>query len=634
MINRRRLFIAAVVSVACSFTLFSLSSHFYFPNDVLPHSISKWHGPVESAPASASPSPSIVIEIETLLTADETIIDDPTVDEPENIIVDISEASLIVNETVTSSATDDTVTPLSLEYATVPGAGETCSRFSPTYLEDFHARAASYCTSESPAKLTCFHRPSGFDKKTDSFCYAEGATLNLAARKFHLNCKRRKFSDEEKSAGLLPFAKLPLYWYETGPGSIFSLDVRVGTEPPPPATDKEDDGEKGKRSEPEPESELEPETNSESLSNPEAPTALATPEGDTHRPTTPAKTYLLVRREGEGNPWHCLMEIFSAYLTFDALRMPGGPSDRKRPLFHHPNDSEDTQVVILDDRVDGPYFDLWTMFARRKPMRLRELIAQQSASTSLIAPANLIVPLAGGSNPFWKEDNQAEQCINSPLLNVFSQRVLDFYSIDDKSTPFREKYEPIVVTFVDRRERRSLQHQATLLAELAERNPRIEVRVVDFAGLSFAEQVRVARETDVLVGVHGAGLTHLMFMRQGAGAVVEIQPEGLEHHGFKNVAGMRGLGYFRTHARIIPQDMWREKEEKKDKEALVQDGKEEKEEVAENKVPKSASEPRALQKRDEWHFLDIAIEKERFFEAVEAAIKYMYNQGPWSFDVI
>ncbi|KAI1159727.1 hypothetical protein F5B18DRAFT_635439 [Nemania serpens] len=70
----------------------------------------------------------------------------------------------------------------------------------------------------------------------------------------------------------------------------------------------------------------------------------------------------------------------------------------------------------------------------------------------------------------------------------------------------------------------------------------------------------ITHETGVLVGVHGAGLTHLMFMRQGAGALVGIQPQGLDHHGFKNLAGMRDLGYFRAHARILPPEDWVEGE--------------------------------------------------------------------------
>lgn len=49
-----------------------------------------------------------------------------------------------------------------------------------------------------------------------------------------------------------------------------------------------------------------------------------------------------------------------------------------------------------------------------------------------------------------------------------------------------------------------------------------------------------------------------MFMRQGVGAPIKIQPQGLNHYVFKNVAKMCSLVYFRAHARIIPLEHWTE----------------------------------------------------------------------------
>ncbi|KAI1108387.1 hypothetical protein F5Y14DRAFT_91171 [Nemania sp. NC0429] len=510
----------------------------------------------------------------------------------------------------------EAATPLLAEYYSIPGAGETCSRFSFTYLEQFRAHAASYCDSSSSARLTCFHRPSGFDGKTDSFCYAQGAVLDPQRGKFHLDCGLRQFSEQEKIDGLLPFDQLPAYWYETGPASIFSLAISVGEGQSLSVNDEADhSGEVERRALPE-------ESQAAEVN------ALA----------TPPKTVLLLKREGEGNPWHSFMEIFSTYMTFDILRMSTGDSGDMEPLFQHPHDSDDTQVVILDDRADGPYFDLWTLFSRKKPVRMKELVTDRYTIHDP-TPVNLIVPLAGSSNPFWKDDDQAAQCTNSPILNVFSHRVLDFYRIED--TPFRPSNRPIIVTFVKRREFRRLQNQNYLFAELGRRNPHISVQMVDFAAIPLSEQLRVARETDVLVGVHGAGLTNLMFMRQGAGALVEIQPQGLDHHGFKNVAGMRSLGYFRAHAQIIPLEDWTEGT------VEASDNSTQRTNRGDEVRSKHTSEPhnnkkndriratgaKKLQRREEWHFQDIEIEEGRFIEVVEAAIKFMYTKGPWSFDV-
>ena len=48
---------------------------------------------------------------------------------------------------------------------------------------------------------------------------------------------------------------------------------------------------------------------------------------------------------------------------------------------------------------------------------------------------------------------------------------------------------------------------------------RVRVQLVDFSELSFDDQMRVDLQTDVMVGPHGAGLTHSIFMRDRAALV-------------------------------------------------------------------------------------------------------------------
>ncbi|KAI0103276.1 hypothetical protein GGR51DRAFT_524438 [Nemania sp. FL0031] len=600
MLTRKRFVTAALILVAGSFALFTLNTRVHLPDAILPNGVPGWrHQPLESA------SPLLPELSKTGDISEASDIDEAN---------EAGEAS----KTDTSNAVYEPVSPVPLEYYSIPGDGETCSRFSPTYFEDFHALAASYCEPDSPAKLTCFHRPSGFDGKTDSFCHMQGAKLNLQTQKFHLDCELRNLTEQEKMNGILPFSHLPAYWYETGPAYVFALAVNITKGVLPYAGSQEEVKHKREQK--------------SSLISADQPL-----EKEVELLTTPPKTILLLKREGEGNPWHSIIEIFSTYMTFDILRMPQGIPGQTAPIFRHPIDSDDTQIVILDDRPDGPYFNLWTLFARRKPMRFHELLADQSIANSL-SNVNLVVPLAGSSNPFWKEDDQAEQCTNSPLLDVFSQRVLDFYGI--KTAPFRSKDKPIVVTFVKRRDSRRIKNQDALFTELGRRNSHIRIQMVDFAAVPFPEQLRIAQETDILVAAHGAGLTHAMFMRQNAGAVVEIQPRGLDHHGFKNVIGMRGLGYFRVHAKIIPL----QEEESGESENATQITKRTGEIEASDasgradggesyEIAGVLASTKGLQKREEWHLKDLEIEDSIFFEAVEAAIKFMYNQGPWSFDV-
>lgn len=303
------------------------------------------------------------------------------------------------------------------------------------------------------------------------------------------------------------------------------------------------------------------------------------------------------------------MEIYSAWMSFDVLRMARDPMDGNRPFFDHPVDAHDTQVVILDDRGDGPYWDLWQLFAERTPVRLKDLMAAHLAGTlSVGAETNIIIPLAGASNPMWQNDWEVRDCTAAPTLHVFARRVLDFYGIED---PPRNP-DQIVVTFIDRKESRRLRDQDALFAALREAIPHIKLSVVDFAAISFPEQLRIIRDTDVLAGVHGAGLTHTMFMRETTGVVVEMQPEtlrnpqtGSPHNGFRNLANMLRLDYFRIH---VPQ-------------------------VSAESGRSDRSSGKTVGKRDAWHVDDVQVDKERFLEVMNMAIKSLYAKGIWNFDI-
>ena len=43
-----------------------------------------------------------------------------------------------------------------------------------------------------------------------------------------------------------------------------------------------------------------------------------------------------------------------------------------------------------------------------------------------------------------------------------------------------------------------------------------DVHIVRFESMTFAEQLKEVRQASVLIGVHGAGLTHLLFMSPGS----------------------------------------------------------------------------------------------------------------------
>jgi hypothetical protein len=256
--------------------------------------------------------------------------------------------------------------------------------------------------------------------------------------------------------------------------------------------------------------------------------------------------------------------------------------------FFTVEDVENTRIVFLDNEEDGPYFDLWSLFAKRPPVRLKDI----PHSTEL---ENIIVPLPGATNPLWTGDWEVHACEQSDLLRAFSHRVLDFYKVN-ASEPHSGD---LILTFINRKGSRQLIGVGAYLEELQERYPDVKVQTIDFAALPFGEQIRIIRETDILVGVHGAGLTHGMFLREGS-VMAEMLPKDLDHKGFRNLAGLMGHTYFSLHA---------------------------------TKPPSNDAPAKSVSRAETWQNENVFVEKERFMDLMDVAIKTLYNKGLRNLDV-
>ncbi len=68
--------------------------------------------------------------------------------------------------------------------------------------------------------------------------------------------------------------------------------------------------------------------------------------------------------------------------------------------------------------------------------------------------------------------------------------------------------------------------------------------------LDFEEQVRLMQQTQVLAAPHGAGLTNMMFCREGA-HVLEIADPGFPNPNFYALASAMGLNYWLAHADAV-----------------------------------------------------------------------------------
>lgn len=405
------------------------------------------------------------------------------------------------------------------------------------YLESLCYSAAQYCTSESKSQLTCFHSKTSQDGRIDPFCVGHGVALDQASSTFRVSCQLAEPQGIYSDGPTIALQDFPGYWYDTGPRTIMNKFVDLTTK---------------------------------------------VHEGVGQVSLIDQSFTILLKREGAGNLWHCLMEMMSLSWTLDVLQMSPDPSRQEtgRP-FLSPGDASNTQVVILDDAPDGPYFELWHLFAQKPTVRLAELPAGTDVG-------HIIIPLPGGSNPVWQGDWEPNTCEHSELLGTFSRRVLKFLDISDHrkyrdDSPQQNRN--IIVTFIERRGTRKLvdmdQHVAALRSRL---HAHTEIRVLNMESLPLAEQVQSVRDSDVLVGVHGAGLTHAIWLRKHS-VVVEILPAEFQHKGFRNLAGALGHGYFSAHGTRVPGA------------------------------------------EADWQTGDVAIDRETLVELMDVAVKSIYNRG-------
>lgn len=107
----------------------------------------------------------------------------------------------------------------------------------------------------------------------------------------------------------------------------------------------------------------------------------------------------------------------------------------------------------------------------------------------------------------------------------------------------RKKTEKKIVTYVTRPPNRCLTQQVEReLIDRVAQLPNIELHIVDFAALSFKEQIKIVAQTDILLGVHGNGLSHTLFLPPGA-TLIELFPKESLRVEYRLFAKARGLNY-------------------------------------------------------------------------------------------
>ncbi len=107
--------------------------------------------------------------------------------------------------------------------------------------------------------------------------------------------------------------------------------------------------------------------------------------------------------------------------------------------------------------------------------------------------------------------------------------VYEAFSITSRAAPVARK--DVVVTYIMRQAPRFLEERERLF-EMLERDFQVNVNPVYFEELTFEEQVGTVANTDILIGVHGNGLTNLLWLPEH-GSAMEIFPKNCHHYDYQ-----------------------------------------------------------------------------------------------------
>lgn len=411
----------------------------------------------------------------------------------------------LVTEPETSTVTKS---QLPIDYANDPinlpgtSSGFCSDLFGLDYVYNLAGNRESYCPDQAPASMTC-----GWvriiPERKDYYCVAEKAAFHRKQGKFQLGCS------PDPSLWLLP-----RQIYDTGIPNV--LDHYFGRAGGDGSLTKETDTCEGKQSD---------------------------------------RIAVLIKRELHKNLWHTLMEVMAYYVTMDVMRVEDPSRPPNDPLHLSADDLARTQIILLDDMELGPFADLWSMFSKYPVVKLSDYKKSGLRAPNIDCYDRVIIPMPGGSFPVWQGDWKPHSCHDSAVLAVMRDRILDHFKIPLAPTAESTAEKEITVTFIDRQGNRVLRNQKSLIDRLRKDYPTIKIQAIDFASLTFKQQIELVRTTNILVGTHGAGLTHLLFLPERSN-VVEIQAPNLKYHGFHNLAGLMGHRYFSTEVTAIDGGDW------------------------------------------------------------------------------
>ena len=216
-------------------------------------------------------------------------------------------------------------------------------------------------------------------------------------------------------------------------------------------------------------------------------------------------TTLFFERVEYANLWHTMNDWFNVHWTLETL---GNPSE--------------VIIVWLDGHARGHLDAAWGEIFSARTKYISEYSGHVCFEKAVWVPKN---------TPVWNTDIPSGRC---GIMDRFVQRVLSAYgitpSLSEDTVIDRKDYRAHPRHKPDTKNDRIIEHLDQMFPSS---------KVIQLETMTFKEQVQLIAHTKRLRGVHGAGLTHLIWLPDGAEVIEWVAPSHASVKLFKHIATWR-----------------------------------------------------------------------------------------------
>jgi len=256
-------------------------------------------------------------------------------------------------------------------------------------------------------------------------------------------------------------------------------------------------------------------------------------------------TTLFVTRYEYVNLFHTIMDWWNTFFVLPRSVYGKNNKNDGDMLQNSEGVAKPDRVVFLDGHAQGMLDSTWKdLFGK---FHYIQHMGEGLENGRICFERAIFVP--SGYKSEINYDSHLTQCPHKGMTKEFSDFVFEQYNLLQ-----HPKVIPGNIVLVDRQHyvshprsdanktlRRWHDSQLDTLQKRLNRIPGVTVNLVRLETLSFKEQLKLMRKAHILIGMHGAALSHIVFMAESQSHLIEFQPQKLRFYHYMSL--WTGISY-------------------------------------------------------------------------------------------